>query len=110
MTEKGAHELSKLNTAITSRGFPAYNESKETKLPRDALLIEIDVLIAAMYPEGTTKNVFIRLYMPTSFIDEHPDHFSCFRVCVAINNQKLENGLQCGRPCVINCLKCQETV
>ena len=41
MTEKGTHELSKLNTAITSRGFPAYHDSKETKLLRDALIIEV---------------------------------------------------------------------
>ena len=92
MTEKGTHELSKLNTAITSRGFPAYHDSKETKLLRDALIIEIDFLIAAMYPGGTTKNVFIRLYTPGSFISDHPDHFKCFRVCVAITIPDEEGG------------------
>ena len=92
MTEKGTHELSKLNTAITSRGFPAYHDSKETVLLRDALIIEIDFLIVAMYPGGTTKNVFIRLYMPRSFISHHPDHFSHSRVCVATTIPDEEGG------------------
>ena len=41
MTEKGTHELLTLNTEITSRGFAAYHDSKETKLLRDALIIEV---------------------------------------------------------------------
>ena len=83
----------RLNTAITSRGFAAYHDSKETQLLRDALIEEVRCVIAAMYPGGTAKNVFIRLYMPGSFIGKHPDHFSSFRGCVAITIPDEEGGI-----------------
>ena len=92
MTEKGTHDLLRLNTSITSRGFAAYHDSKETQLLRDALIEEVRCVIAAMYPGGTAKNVFIRLYMPGSFIGKHPDHFSSFRGCVAITIPDEEGG------------------
>ena len=52
MTEKGTHELSKLNTSITIRGFAAYHDSKETQLLRNSLIEEVRCVIAAMYPGG----------------------------------------------------------